>query len=85
VPILGIALGFDRLAVPHARFTQVNMNIESLAQPVRNYLQVQFALRRDDGLVQFRIDHVQKGRILMMQRRQAGSDFVFLAFDTALE
>ena len=40
---------------------------------------MQFALAGDDGLVQFRINAIDKRRVLLVQGGQAGGDLVFLA------
>jgi hypothetical protein len=43
-------------------------------------LEVEFALAGDDGLMEFGIDLVEEGLVLLVEGGEAGGDFVFLAF-----
>ena len=61
------------------------MGVEAAAQAVHDHFQMQFALRRNDRLVQFRIDAINKGRVLLVQRGQAGRDLVLLALGGDLQ
>ena len=75
-------LALDRLAISHARLVQFDVHVVAAAQALGDHFQVQLALRGDNGLVQFRIHDVKKRRVLVVQRRQAGRDFVLLALDS---
>ena len=81
VAVFGIARGLDGLAVAHARLAQLDMDVVTAAQRVGHDFQVQFALGGNDGLMQFRIHHVEERGVFVVQRGQAGGDLVFLALD----
>ena len=85
VAILGVAPALDGLAIPHARLDQFDVHVVTAAEALGDDLQVQLALRGQDGLVQLGIHHVQERGVLVVQRGQARGDLVFLAFDVALE
>src|ERR1700730_7073557 len=55
VAIIRLGARFDRFAKAHARLDQVEMHIESAPKPIGNNLEVEFALRGDNSLVQFRV------------------------------
>ncbi len=81
----GFAPALDRLTVAHPRFAQLDVHVVAPAQGVGDDFQVQLALGGDNGLPQFGIHHVEEGRVFVVQGGQARGDFVFFAFDAALE
>ena len=69
VAVFGFALALDRLAVFHARLGQFHVDIVTAAQTVGHDFQVQFALRGNDRLVQFRVHRIEKRRVFLVQAR----------------
>ena len=85
VAVFRVALGLDGFAVADARLDQLDVDVVAPAEAVGDDFEVQLALGGDDGLAQLGIHHVKEGRVFVVQGRQAGGDFVFLALDAALE
>src|SRR5262245_28699367 len=74
--ILRFSGSMDRLAERHARFTQLYMHVEPVAQPVRQHFQMQLALGGKNRLVKFAVHLVNECWVFFMQGRQSDSHLV---------
>ena len=74
IPVLSAAL--DRFAKRHPRLDKIEMHVEPPLQTLCDHVKMQFALRGNDGLVQFRIDAENKCRVFVMQGGETRGHFV---------
>ena len=85
VAILRFCPGFDGLAKRYPWRDKLDLDPVTAFQPVGQHSQVQIALGRHHGLMQFAVHVIEEGRVFFVQRGQAGRDFVLLAFRVQLE
>lgn len=78
--VFGIGAAFDGFAVGDFGFDEVEVDAVSGAEASGDDLEVEFALAGDDGLVEFGIDFVEEGLVLLVEGGEAGGDFIFFAF-----
>ena len=79
VAVFGFAAAFDGFAIGDFGFDEVEVDAEPGTEAGGDHLEVEFALAGDDGLMELGIDLVEEGLILLVERGEAGGDFVFLA------
>ena len=85
VPIRVLGAALNRLAIRHARLDEVEMNVEPPPQTLGDHFEMHLALRGNDRLVQLGIDAKNKGRIFVVQRREARGHFVLFALRLELQ
>ena len=76
--VLALSTRLDSLAKGNARLIQLNLDVEAILQPIAYHPEMQLTLAGHHGLMQFTVHLVNKRRILLVQRGQAGGNLVFI-------
>ena len=76
--VLAFGTRSDGFAERHTRLIQLNLDVEAVLQPVAYHPEMQLTLAGHHGLMQFTVHPVNKRRILLVQRGQAGGNLVFI-------
>ena len=85
VAVLGFGASFYGFAEGDARGDEFDFDLIAALEPIGEDREVQIALSRHDRLMQLGVHMVEEGRVLLVQRGQAGGDLVFVAFGIQFE
>jgi len=84
VAVARLAACADRFAIGDARLLERDRHAEPPQQPLDDHLELDFALARDDRLVDLVVDAVVKRRVLLVQRRETTASLSSSPFERSL-